>query len=445
MRSGDWSPYGPRIALAGSPIDGDLDIWVLPYRGGRARGVTTHPARDDDPAWSPEASWIAFTSHRTGNPEIFLVRPDGSELRQITRHPGADRSPVWISRDHLAFVSERNGGSDLWGFYLPTGERRRLTSRGDVREATAVDLRAPGRWIDSVRIRARRARVVPGEYLALRAGVFDSRGRRHPESNARVRWSFSDSARLSAEAGQGLYRVRGGQPGPFEIRADVGGWRADTLTLRPASLARRDVAVLETERWSGRALTGRWRAFGDPEPAVRGTPSEPFAGGLDPRGDEHFDSGLVRRDALDLSGGKTISFWARARFTRSLYQSFKLSVTEDFPPAGEPAWKVGPSVVSLAVSSSGPPLTVRVGGERAGLPLGVDPAEWHRYTLQFGPDGAVWMLVDGRLLWRSTRRLDLASLSDVHLALYGRSHETEVLFGPVTMYDGARFRLRSLP
>ena len=445
MRDGDWSPHGPRIALAGTRIDGERDIWVLPFRGGPARRVTRNPARDASPAWSPEANWIAFVSHRTGNPEIFIVRPDGTELRQITRHPQADHSPVWISREHLAFVSERNGGSDLWGYYLPTGERRQLTSLGNVEEATNANLREAGRWIDSVRIRTRRARIVPGEYLPLGAGVFDSRGRRHTEADARVRWTFSDSSRLAVAAGERLYRVRGGQSGPFEIRAELGGWRADTLRVRPASLARRDAVVLEISRWSDRVVRRRWLEFGAPSPAVRREASGPFAGTIDPGGDEHFDSGLARRKPLDLSGGKTISVWARARFTRSLYQAFKLSLVRELPQVGDPAWNDRTSAVSVTVQSGSRPFSVRMRGETARIPLPVNPAEWHRYTLQIGPDGAIWALVDGRLLWRSTGRLDPEALADVHIVLHGRSEDTEVLFGPVTVRDGARFGLAPSP
>ncbi len=94
VKYGDWSPCGARLALAGAPEGGDREVWVAPVEGGRSVNVSGHPARDDEPAWSPEADRIAFTSHRSGNTDVFIVRPDGTELRQLTHHPAPDHDPV---------------------------------------------------------------------------------------------------------------------------------------------------------------------------------------------------------------------------------------------------------------------------------------------------------------------------------------------------------------
>ena len=41
----------------------------------------------DQPAWSPDASLIAFSSNRTGRFQIYVMRPDGSGTRRA--HGGA--------------------------------------------------------------------------------------------------------------------------------------------------------------------------------------------------------------------------------------------------------------------------------------------------------------------------------------------------------------------
>ncbi len=96
----------------------------------------------------------------------------------------------------------------------------------------------------------------------------------------------------------------------------------------------------------------------------------------------------------------------------------------------------------IEVHSRGPFVPVRRGGRPRAVPHPFDPGEWHRYTLQISPDGALWVPVDGVLLRRSSRdAVDPEEAPRAHLTLYGRSDNTDVLFGPVHVFDGPRFRL----
>ena len=54
--------------------------------------LTNDPAFDGDPAWSPFGHGVAFTSTRTGNREIFLMRFDGSQPLNIA----AMRGCFWL-------------------------------------------------------------------------------------------------------------------------------------------------------------------------------------------------------------------------------------------------------------------------------------------------------------------------------------------------------------
>ena len=83
---------------------------------GLAAPVTAQrpPAQYNDMfgAWSPDGKRIAFTSDRSGDPEIYVANADGSGLRQLTDTPGRDAHPSW-SRDGKAilFQSPRTDGN----------------------------------------------------------------------------------------------------------------------------------------------------------------------------------------------------------------------------------------------------------------------------------------------------------------------------------------------
>ena len=49
------------------------DLWVADADGGNPRRLTVHVARDMMPRFSPDGNWIAFTSNRTGNNDVYVA------------------------------------------------------------------------------------------------------------------------------------------------------------------------------------------------------------------------------------------------------------------------------------------------------------------------------------------------------------------------------------
>jgi TolB protein len=112
-----WSPDAKALAYT-TYRTGFPDILVANVYGG---GAPTRPARGTPtqhnflPAWSPDGSKLAFMSPRDGNPEIYVVNRDGSGLRRLTNHPENDVTPTWSpTGNQIAFTSNRTGRPQIW-------------------------------------------------------------------------------------------------------------------------------------------------------------------------------------------------------------------------------------------------------------------------------------------------------------------------------------------
>lgn len=90
-----WSPAGERLAFVALAASGFNDIFLMDPDGRNLQALTTHPAGDSDPAWSPDGTNLVFTSNRDGNWELYTIRADGTDLARLTTTPGDEISPVW--------------------------------------------------------------------------------------------------------------------------------------------------------------------------------------------------------------------------------------------------------------------------------------------------------------------------------------------------------------
>jgi TolB protein len=77
----DVSPDGLLITCVA--FDGkNFDIWIIPSEGGKPLRLTSHPAYDENPIWSPDGKKIAFTSTRSGNHDVWVM---GLDIEQIKK------------------------------------------------------------------------------------------------------------------------------------------------------------------------------------------------------------------------------------------------------------------------------------------------------------------------------------------------------------------------
>lgn len=80
------SPDGRRIVFQRRTADihEHINLFVRDLKDSTEYRLTDHPANDRWASWSPDGAWVAFTSTRTGNSDIYVIRSDGTELRRLT-------------------------------------------------------------------------------------------------------------------------------------------------------------------------------------------------------------------------------------------------------------------------------------------------------------------------------------------------------------------------
>jgi TolB protein len=146
---------GGYIAFS-SQRDGNEEIYLVhESRPNSEVNLSRHPARDWHPTWSPDGLRIAFVSNRDGSPDIYVMDANGQNQVNLSQSPRSeDLAPDWSPDGrYIAFVSNRDGAYDLYLHELQTGTVTRLTQDG-------IDKSAPAWFADSLQV----------AYWALRDG-----------------------------------------------------------------------------------------------------------------------------------------------------------------------------------------------------------------------------------------------------------------------------------
>ncbi len=110
------------------------DIWIASENGADAQRLTDNQARDQFPRFSPDGQWIAFSSNREGNYDVYVVPAAGGEPRQLTYHTASDEVVGWSpDGKRIVFSSARGNGAfptvaTLWEVPVDGGIERPLNT-----------------------------------------------------------------------------------------------------------------------------------------------------------------------------------------------------------------------------------------------------------------------------------------------------------------------------
>ena len=150
------SPDGARIAFAwdgdgnGVEVEHQYDLYVQSARGGGPTRLTTHPADERSPAWSPNGEEIAFVRCGGGSCSISIVDAAGGDERLVVDPDLVIQDLVWSPDGQMLAFSGRRGQQGAYSVHLlplDGSQPQRLTSPtstypGDLNPAFSPDGRA---------------------------------------------------------------------------------------------------------------------------------------------------------------------------------------------------------------------------------------------------------------------------------------------------------------
>ena len=88
------------------------DIWTADENGQNVQRLTVNRARDVYGRFSPDGKWIAFSSERNGNLDVYLIPSGGGNAKQLTTYSADDIVLGW-SNDSRSVLFSSNRGEDF--------------------------------------------------------------------------------------------------------------------------------------------------------------------------------------------------------------------------------------------------------------------------------------------------------------------------------------------
>ena len=136
IQSAVWSRNGDRLVVAWQQGERFRLYGVLgPDTTGSAlepgTGLPVSNGPDLAPTWSKDGLWVAFSSTRDGQSEIYRMRPDGMQVERLTDDPSEDAEPAFSPDGRrLAFISDRSDGVPRLHVMDADGSDVRVVSNG---------------------------------------------------------------------------------------------------------------------------------------------------------------------------------------------------------------------------------------------------------------------------------------------------------------------------
>ena len=129
------NPKNPNVIAFTSGRSGTPQIYTMDADGGSLTRVTNGNGEAHNAAWQPDGAHIAFAwtqGYAPGNLNIFIVNVADGSYVQLTHGEGKNENPSWAPDGvHLAFSSTRMGGREqIWSMRADGQDLKQLTTEG---------------------------------------------------------------------------------------------------------------------------------------------------------------------------------------------------------------------------------------------------------------------------------------------------------------------------
>jgi Tol biopolymer transport system component len=138
-----FSPDGSRIAFT-SWRSGSPQIWIAGRDGSEPQQITSLDASAVFVGgWSPDGATIAFDAVIGGNDDVYVVGADGGHLRRLTAEASVDGVPSWSGDGRWIYFSSTRAGAipDIWRMSPEGGPAIRTTRNGGFDAKASFDER----------------------------------------------------------------------------------------------------------------------------------------------------------------------------------------------------------------------------------------------------------------------------------------------------------------
>ncbi len=132
-----WNPADADEMVISLSHKGNAEIFLINTNGEILRRLTNDNAIDTAPVMSPNGTEIAWTSDRTGYPQVYIMDRDGANVRRLTNIRGLRcDSPAWApprsgAQDRLAFYAHQGGSiGDIYTILADGSDYQKLTETG---------------------------------------------------------------------------------------------------------------------------------------------------------------------------------------------------------------------------------------------------------------------------------------------------------------------------
>ncbi|MBI3469192.1 MAG: PD40 domain-containing protein [Planctomycetes bacterium] len=121
------SPDGKWLAFS-TRRSGNLDVWIANVETGQTRQITSNPATDNEARWSPDGKKLCFVSQRNGSQDIYVVDLDTGKETPIATQPYSEDYPSF-SQDgsEIVFTGGPRGFREVQVYSFATGKIRTVT------------------------------------------------------------------------------------------------------------------------------------------------------------------------------------------------------------------------------------------------------------------------------------------------------------------------------